>query len=205
MKNPALKLAVYTAPGFVENEYALLSRLFDAGLERLHLYKPGFSLDAIYEWLEQIGRNCWPQITLHVYEQWVTATVGGYHLSRAYLQHHSLGETVARMLPGQTVSVSAHSPQDWIQWKDAVHAVVVSPVFESISKPDHFPVELLDTWKQTFATHPGKAEKIALGGVTPANVPALQDAGFDTIALSGWLWQEPAKAAEHFTTIQAIG
>lgn len=181
----------------------MISRLFDAGLESLHLYKPGFSVDAIYEWLDQIGHNCWPHITLHVYEQWVTATVGGYHLSRAYLQHHSLGETVARMLHGQTISVSAHHPQDWVQWKDTVHAVVISPVFESISKPGHFPVELLDTWKETFTAHPGKAEKVALGGITPESVPALQEAGFDTIALSGWLWQQPGKALEHYKAMQA--
>lgn len=198
-----MKVRVYTAAGFLEDEQKLVHALFDKGLETLHLYKPGFSAEAIYHWLDEVGHAYWPHIVLHVYESWVSASVGGYHLSRAFLARHSLGEMGPRILHGQTITVSAHQPYDWVQWKDAVHGVVVSPVFDSISKPGHFPAELLDTWTETFRQHPGKAEKIALGGITIDGLPALQAAGFDSVALSGWLWQEPLLAVSRFSEILA--
>jgi thiamine-phosphate pyrophosphorylase len=197
-----MDIIAYTSPGFVNEEYKRIKSLFDAGLKSLHVYKPGFDTDAIYEWLDNMGTSYWNRLVLHLYNEWITASVGGYHLSKEFLINHALSDISTHLLHGQTISVSTHSPTDWIEWKDQVHQAIISPVFESISKPEHLPVHHLQDWKEVFIAYPGKAQKVALGGISPENVDCLIDAGFDAIAVSGWFWEGEADTINRFNLLK---
>jgi len=193
-----MELIAYTAPGYTTDEYEKIQQLFQSGLQQLHVYKPGYDAAAMNSWLDKLGTDYWNRIILHLYDEWITAAVAGYHLSRGFLLRHSLGDIANHIFHGQSISVTTHHPIDWTEWKDRVHEVVISPVFDSISKPGHMPVHALKEWQEVFKNQPGSAKKIALGGITPEKVKDILLAGFDAVAVSGWLWEESADTVNRF-------
>ena len=54
-----MKLIVITQPEFFEDEAAAITSLFDAGLEILHLRKPGASYEDMDKLLRRFRRNTW--------------------------------------------------------------------------------------------------------------------------------------------------
>ena len=66
-----MKLIVITQPEFFEDEAAAITSLFDAGLEILHLRKPGAS----YEDMDKLLRR----LPAEYMERIVTPTISGLH------------------------------------------------------------------------------------------------------------------------------
>lgn len=54
-----MKLIVITQPEFFEDEAAAITSLFDAGLEILHLRKPGASYEDMDKFCAAFRRNTW--------------------------------------------------------------------------------------------------------------------------------------------------
>ena len=77
-----MKLAVITLPDFFEGETEIVNELFRAGLERLHLRKPGAGRESLEEWIGRIKEEYRPRIILHDHFDLVLQYgLGGVHLN----------------------------------------------------------------------------------------------------------------------------
>ena len=59
------KLIVITTPSFFPDEAALLTRLFEAGMPRLHIRKPGSRREELERLLDAIPAAYYPRVALH--------------------------------------------------------------------------------------------------------------------------------------------
>ncbi len=99
---------------------------------------------------------------------------------------------------GCRLSTGIHSTADLPRSGAPWDLLLLSPVFDSISKPGY---------KGRFHSgfrlphHGSEAKVLALGGVDETNAAQARQMGFDGIGLLGAIWQKPAQAVEQFHAI----
>lgn len=185
------KLLVITWPDFFPGEAEILTRLFQAGLPRLHLRKPGASRAELQAFLATLAPIYYPRIALHDHldlaaEPAFAGRLGGLHLNRR--------NTAVPAGYAGPVSCSCHSLEE-VAGKKAFGYVFLSPIFPSLSKQGYgegFPPALLHE-----ATRAGLIDEhvIALGGISTATIPQLAETGFGGVAVLGALWGNTPCAA----------
>jgi thiamine-phosphate pyrophosphorylase len=195
---------VLSSPASVEEEHAKVIQLFEAGLERFHLRKPDFSDVDYAQWLAQIPNFYWNRIVLHHhYHLAEQLGLGGIHLTEQARKNWTsaiLEEQIRNFkAEGLLVSAAVHQRSDFEVLGHLCDYVLVSPVFDSISKPNHYANENLNVhlWKKD-----NTCPLIALGGVIPKNIPLAIKKGFDGVAVLGYLWQKPSHLLAQFKQLQ---
>jgi thiamine-phosphate pyrophosphorylase len=182
-------------------ELAVLPALFANGLAHYHLRKPAWTRRRLVAHLEAIPAQYYPRITLHTHHELAANyAIGALH-DRGGRQ-----SAVGQQLPQQTAlprSRPVHSPAEL---RDALAArahaaLLVSPVFQSISKPFHNNDKLPRSELRALLKRPRQAAVIALGGITPERLAEIAGFGFDGAAILGavWLAPDPAAAWRRFT------
>lgn len=192
------KLLVITWPDFFPGEAQILTRLFQAGLTRLHLRKPAASRAELRALLASLPTIYYPRIALHDHFALATEPAFAGHLGGLHLNRRNPA------IPGGytgCVSCSCHSLEE-VAGKKAFDYVFLSPVFPSLSKPGYgegFPPALLHE-----ATRTGLIDErvIALGGISTATIPQLAQTGFGGVAVLGALWGKTPGAATAEATMQ---
>ncbi len=184
-----------TAPGFIPNEAEQWIRLFEAGLKRLHVRKPGLKVPQIAAILKLVPEEFHERMVIHGNpELFSEYRFAGYHGRDDEKKKITLyGE--------QTFSSSVHSWKEAAATLEIADYVFLSPLFDSISKegymanPDlmEFPEELLG--KRIFA----------LGGITADNWEDAMDFGYCGVAVLGSLWEKSDKVWEEFTKFKKRG
>ena len=177
-----MKLALITRPEFFGGEDALIRRLFDSGLERLHLRKPGASREELERLLDSLRASDRAHIVLHDHFHLVEEfPLHGIHLNRRNPQppaafHGSL-------------SASCHSLAEVAERKTQCDYVFLSPIFNSISKTGYHAAFQESVLRQ--AAHSGIIDHqvVALGGVTARHLPYLKSHHFGGAAFLGDIWQ----------------
>lgn len=213
-------LVVITTPHFFAGEAACLEGLLAAGLEKLHLRKPGAGVEELEALLKQINARWYPRLVLH----------GGYDLQQLAARYgiHQVhcpqgGLRPDERLPGKSdagelrgepavnrqgkldeeypivLSTSIHS---WEEIKDIEGAgltyVFLSPVFNSISKSGYAATPGL--LRRPAGPFPCKV--IGLGGVDKDTIGELQREGWDGAAVLGWIWQRPEEAVQRYQQLK---
>lgn len=178
-----MKWIVITRPDFFHEEAAYIDRLFLAGLDYLHLRKPGSTPDPCCRLLDAIDSRWHPRIIIHDhFELCRTYALRGIHLNRRHPQ--------APMEFKGHVSCSCHSISEAAERKDACDYIFLSPIFDSISKQGYAAAytneELCAAARQGIID----SKVIALGGVTPDRLPLLQEWNFGGAAFLGAVWNE---------------
>lgn len=191
-----MKLIVITQPGFFDGEAEAINALLDAGLEHLHIRKPGSTEAQVEALLQAIPERYRCRITLHEhFDLAVRYRLGGIHLNRR------CPFPPTRYEGG--ISRSCHSIGELDQWRGVCRYLFLSPVFDSISKAGYrsaFPLETLRTAAQR-GTIDGKV--IALGGVSADNLQMLRDMGFGGAAVLGDVWAHLGEAlVPHFLRLK---
>lgn len=194
-----MELIVLSAPEYVANEPQVINRLFDAGLKRLHLRKPGWNSRQLSRLLMQIDQAHYRSIALHQHHQ----LADSFGIRRLHYTEQHRAATSALTLKTQTrkdyvLSTSVHS----LAHMDAFGLfdyVFFGPVFNSISKPGYNSILPPDfsVCKNTSATR-----VIALGGVNEHNLNTVQQMNFDGAAASGSIWCHPQHAVSSFKRLQ---
>lgn len=176
-----MKLILLSTPEFFVEEDTILNALFEEGLDILHLRKPG--AEPIYS--ERL-------LTL-LPEQWHSRIVVHEHFylkDEFGLRGVHLSEkcpTPPHNYSGQ-LSRSCHSLETLQQEREGMDYVFLSPVFDSISKPErrsaYTPQQLHD------ATRAGLIDRkvMAAGGISSETLPLLADYGFGGAVVLGDLW-----------------
>ena len=181
-----MRLIGFTAEGTLPEENLLVERALDCGVDIIHLRKPTWSQDLMAGLISSISPKYYDRLTLHDHFALVQQFgLGGVHLN-------SRCGIVSVGFEGR-VSRSFHTLEE-LEGRAEYDYVTLSPIFDSISKVGYssrFDVEVL-----TEACHDGVIDGgvVALGGICPDNVGALQRFGFGGAAVLGCLWGDPTVA-----------
>lgn len=200
-----MKLILLTTPRFFVEEDKIITDLFEEGLDILHLRKPGEEPIFSERLLKLIPKQYSKQIVTHQHFYLKDEfQLMGIHLSK-------YNPTPPAGYSGH-ISETIHSLDDLKETKKRAQHVILSPIFDSISRPNYkseFSIESLKA-----ASKEGLIDKktMALGGVSIDNVKLLKDLGFGGVVLSGDLWKrfnihstaDYKELIEHFREIKKI-
>lgn len=180
MEKP-LKVIVITRPDFFEGETELVNRMFEEGMERLHLRKPKATEQELAEWIEHIALPFRHRIVLHDHHQLaIKYDLGGVHLnSRNPSKPHNL-----------TISRSCHSIDEVRRYKSECDYLFLSPIFDSISKEGYGAAFSREELEKARVEGLLAGNVYALGGVSPARLPVIREMGFAGCAMLGAIWQQ---------------
>lgn len=160
-------------------EMQIIESAFGAGLQTLLLRKPGWSVHAYAQWLEQLPARYHKRVIVATHPSLVeTYGLKGLHLSEDARARIAPYELRKLREAGRWISASIHSGT---ADTSAYDAVLLGPVFDSISKPGHCALQ--------FDTIPPNA--LALGGVHAGNISEVKARGFCGAAVLGAVWQHP--------------
>lgn len=176
---------VITSPGFLQGEADFIDRLFNHGLDRLHLRKPGADIGECRRLLDGISREWLPRIVVHDnFGLCREYGLGGVHLNGR--------NPMAPPNHEGSVSRSCHSLEEISRYKGDCDYLTLSPIFNSISKQGY--MAAFGPGQLAAARDSGLIDSrvIALGGVTLENIPRVRELGFGGVAILGDVWQRMA-------------
>lgn len=189
-----MDIVLITQPKNVQNEAVLICKLFEAGLEKLHIRKPAHSALGISLLLDSIPKDLWQNIVMHRQHELVNDYgLAGYH--------HQEGEEIKAC--SGTISQSIHYLEDLPSLNSKLDYVFYGPVYRSISKKGYEPKVPLSLVKETLSNLSKlsvRPKVYALGGVRRKKIIPLAQAGFDGLALLGSIWghSDPVMAFRKF-------
>ncbi len=181
-----MKLIAITPTYFYPDEaQAIADALTVGGFWRVHIRKPGSSVEEIMRLVEEIPAEFRQRLTLHDHQELAARLgVGGVQLNGRCM-------AVPEGFTGM-VSRGAHSPAEAVEAVKTADYVLLSPMAPSLSKPGYQPAYSFDELAAVAS------EKIfALGGVTRELLPRIEAAGFGGAALLTDAWRRPIDP-EHF-------
>lgn len=170
------KIAVITSETPRDNEAAEITRLLRAGVDRLHIRKPGTGERYVESLLNGIPSEYMCRISLHDFSGLAKKYGTGFHIG---------GRTVD-IPQGVKLSRSCHSLAEVAEAR-GMEYVTLSPVYDSISKHGYMANRSLDSFDSADFTVP----VVALGGVTFDRLDELNRRGFAGAALLGEVWNSP--------------
>lgn len=176
---------VITSPGFLQGEADFIDRLFNHGLDRLHLRKPGADIGECRRLLDGISREWLPRIVVHDnFGLCREYGLGGVHLNGR--------NPMAPPNHEGSVSRSCHSLEEISRYKGECDYLTLSPIFNSISKQGY--MAAFGPGQLAAARDSGLIDSrvMALGGVTLENIPRVKELGFGGVAILGDVWQRMA-------------
>ena len=166
-------LIVITSEDTLPNEAEHLNKMFEAGMEVLHLRKQKFTLIDYKKLLNDINAEYYKRIMIHDHHELVSEYgLKGAHLREKY--RLSFGPKLKRFISGfkahdYNVSSAFHDPNDIKNCSTEFNYTFLSPVFDSISKIGHE--------GKGFDVSDVKSDVIALGGINKGNVKATKKMG----------------------------
>lgn len=192
-------LAVITAPASLPGEADFLEGLLEAGLEKLHLRKPGMKglagsergeeVEKLEGLLERLAPRWHSRLVLH----------GSPELAKRYKipQIHGAVGAAGGAIP---VSTSVHSWEEAKKLPEEIAYAFISPLFDSISKPGYMANSVL----LQRPADPPRCRMIGLGGICEKTIGTMILHGWDGAAVLGWLWEEPREAVRRFGRLKEV-
>lgn len=177
-----MKLITITQPAFFEGEAEAITSLFDAGLEILHLRKPGASYEDMEQLLNRLPPEYLKRIVTHEHFQLASfRNLKGIHLN-------GRNPTAPAGFTGH-ISRSCHSLEEVAKYKAACDYVFLSPIYDSISKEGYSSAYTTGSLQKARQAGIIDAKVMALGGVAAAHFPEISSLGFGGAVLLGDIWK----------------
>lgn len=204
-------LAVITRPDFFEGEEELITGLFEAGLMKLHLRKPGVERALLEGLLARLAPRWRERLVLHgsselSAEYGIAQVHGSVELTNGRgksgggLPVESKGWLSAKSGGRVAVSTSVHSWEEFAALPDGLAYAFISPLFDSISKPGYGAnAALLQQPVRDLPCLP-----VGLGGIGGDTISEMIRLGWKGAAVLGWIWEEPREAVQRFERLKKI-
>lgn len=194
-----MELIVVSNPRKTDGEIAHTAKMFEAGLLRFHLRKPGSSKKYIKEFIETIPKKYHSRIIIHSNHALAKKyKLGGIHISRKHRKSNfKLRLKMLRLRlfnPKLIITRSCHKLGDILDEKTPYSYVFLSPVFDNISGE-----RLSARFSHrglTSGLESSKQRVVAMGGIEPNKLQAIADLGFHGAAVLGYIWnsEQPVEA-----------
>lgn len=178
-----MRIIVITQPSFVSDEGMFINALFESGVDRVHIRKPGADREEHRQLIEQIDR-CWhSRLSLHDCHELAVEYGCGVHLN-------GRNPNPPQNDGNLTLSASCHSLDEVEERKQTCDYVFLSPIFDSISKQGYGSAFIRESIRK--ATQSGIVDRrvMALGGVSLGNLNIVREMGFGGAALLGDVWRD---------------
>ena len=181
-----MEVVLISDEAFFEREAEIVVTMFENGLSRFHLRKPGASAEAMSTFLDQLPEKVCDQIAVHGHEELVEP----FKLSHNHAPHGR--------------SRSCHSLEELDELGPEVEYVFLSPIFNSISKQDYPAAFDYEKLKEALNIE-RSSQVLALGGISLDKLATCKELGFDGVALLGSVWRkpDPVEALNSFLQWQA--
>lgn len=164
---------IFTAPDKVKCEASILSEFLDSGADYVHIRKPEWNIEMVGDLVATIPARYHSRLVLHSFPELALRFCTGFQLNRRF-------PNVGVPVP---LSASCHDLHE-VEEAGDFRFVTFSPVFDSISKSGY--TSSIDIKEVDF--HHFNTRVVALGGVTPDEVPYLKKHGFSGAAFLGCVW-----------------
>lgn len=200
-----MKVVVFSSPNNFHTEIPYVIQMFEKGLGTFHLRKPKFSTKDLEEYITSIPERYRGRIIIHTHHELASAyQLKGIHYSRTHRKKGISGKakfSLSRIINRSMVfSKSCHSLSTIKEDVNKYDYVFLSPVFDSISKDSHKSKFGLGSIKQTLEST--KQTVYALGGVDPTKLEKAIIAGFDGVAVLGYIWESGLNPVEAYLNIR---
>lgn len=196
-----MKLILISPPDRVAGEIPFLQQLLEEGLSTYHLRKPDWEQAEVAAYLREIPAEFHPRIMLHShFELLEEFSLQGAHVKSGVLLNF--------IQEPHSYSAPVHGFEEVLEMEQHRHYVLLSPIFNSISKDGYLSRFSLAECAAFFKQYKGTLHIIALGGVNLGKIKAAAEAGFHGAAVLGAVWKVleqsgPEAAHNHFKELQA--
>ncbi|MBU0763397.1 MAG: thiamine phosphate synthase [Bacteroidetes bacterium] len=189
-------IAVVSNPSNFHGEADAVLALFREGLEYFHLRKPDMNAEQTSEWLNNIPGEFHHRIIIHRHY----SLLSRFGLKGIHVPFDLIGQ-FSDDVKGH-ISVSCHNTGELFSIDSKTEYAFLSPVFDSISKPDYKSAFDLASLKTFFNRNRLKTKVLALGGIDNTGAVKAIHAGFDGIALLGYIWKECLRSGKAGSAVQ---
>jgi thiamine-phosphate pyrophosphorylase len=180
------ELILITSPELLANETKWVTRLFEEGLKKLHIRKPRYTKSELASYISQIPTKYHSRLILHSHYSLATQyAVGGLHLTE---RSRKKAFPASYIKNKHSLSASFHSTDDIVSSRRKYTYILLSPVFDSISKRGHKSAFDYDKLQVFLEQH---KNIIALGGIDNKTLVLAKKMGFCGAATLGYIWQSP--------------
>ncbi|HMV15209.1 MAG TPA: thiamine phosphate synthase [Chitinophagales bacterium] len=203
-----MQVIIYTSPTAIENEIEIISQLFDCGLDYLYIRKPDLDDFSLVDFVEQIPEKYWKRCISTSMIITKEFNLGGYHFTRDIVQkNEKYNDKILDWLHSnhKISSVSAHKLEEIEKYKIKFNHVIVSPLFNSISKENHrydWNFAELKNVLQNLKSENINHKIFAVGGIDLDKIEIVKNLNFDGVGLLGAIWSNTDNAIEKFSTIK---
>uniref|UniRef100_UPI00259B8A24 thiamine phosphate synthase n=2 Tax=environmental samples TaxID=134245 RepID=UPI00259B8A24 len=186
-----MKVILITPEESNENEVEVISEALEVGLYRCHLRRPHWSIEETRAFLDCFSSEALSKIVLHDHHQLASEyPVAGLHFNRRH--------PFSKRPIGLSASISCHSLEEVERYHKQMDYLFLSPIFNSISKPNYPAQFSLELRTSTIIDD----KVIALGGISLERLPLLHGIPFGGVALLGDFWNRlpSANPIDHLKT-----
>ena len=179
-----MKIIAITPPHAIENEVVIIKRLLENSVEIVHLRKHQSEFEGVnviaylHEILSALTCEERSKIIIHdyptLYEEF---SLKGIHINKNIT-------SLPKNYTGYKTR-SCHSFDEILKYKNEYDYLFLSPIFDSISKPDYKSPFTHESLQQASLEGIIDNKVIALGGVTFDKIPYLQSLNFGGVAMIG--------------------
>lgn len=168
----------------VVDESVILNHLFDNGLVFFHLRKPSKSRAAHVSYLKRIRPEYHKHVMLHFYHDLMEefGLMGCHFQEKERMRQGDKMKSLVEQYQkkGYSVSGSFHNPEDIVRCKSAFDYVLLSPVFNSISKSGYK--------GRGFSVNHIAIRTIGMGGIQQNTIEAASALGYAGVGVLGGIW-----------------
>ena len=176
-----MKLILITPPTYFVEEDKIITALFEEGLDILHLRKPDTAPMFAERLLTLIPEQYHKRIVVHGHFY----LKDEFNLKGINLNHRN--PNLPENYKGH-ISRSCHSLEEIKEYKRQCDYMLLSPVFDSISKNNYHANYTPEEIRKAHKAGIIDKKVIALGGIDIDNIRQVKDYGFGGAAIMGALW-----------------
>ncbi len=176
-----MRLVIMTQPTFFVEEDKILTTLFEAGMDSLHLYKPGAEPVYSERLLTLLSEDYYGRIVVHDHfylkEEF---RLKGIHLNNCQMEP-PIGYR-------GNISRTCHTIGEVREAKKRSNYVFLKTVFDSQSNPDDKASLTTDSLEEAASNGLIDKKVFAMGGMNLDNISVARNLGFGGVVICGDLW-----------------
>lgn len=202
-----MKLVVFTSKDKFHSEIPVVLKMFEDGLQTLHVRKPRFSTKELEEYILAIPEEYRNRLIIHSHHELQSVyKLKGIHFGRSHRKKGAAGgfQKLSKFTTkGKKIfTKSAHSLSSIDKDVRFYDYIFLSPIFDSISKDNHKSKFGSKALRNTLSKT--KQTVYALGGVEAENLHKVVEYGFDGAALLGSIWESEKPPFEAYKEIKDL-
>ena len=176
-----MKIIAITTPKVIDEDAYIIKSLLDKGVDIVHLRKPESSISECRKLLSTLDAEYRASIVIHDYhELYSEFSLRGIHINRNIT-------TLPEGYNGLKTR-SCHSLEEVVRYKSEYDYLLLSPIFDSISKVGYRSTFNEDVLQRASTSGIIDSKVIALGGVTLDKTSYLKGLNFGGAAMVGAIY-----------------